>query len=91
MVATSEGIPNLTMMKPLSQPITVPVSRAAQKARKTCRGMLPRPEVASMVSRNATMPIAMTDGNERSISAAITIMVSGIAMIAKNGTVDMKA
>ena len=37
------------------------------------------------------MPIAMIDGKDRSISAAITIMVRGIAMIAKNGTVDMKA
>ena len=46
MVATSEGIPNFTMMKPLSQPIAVPVSKAAQKARKTCRGMLARPDVA---------------------------------------------
>ena len=37
------------------------------------------------------MPMAMIDGKERSISAAITIIVSGIAMMAKNGTVDMKA
>jgi hypothetical protein len=35
--------------------------------------------------------MAMIDGNERSISAAITTMVRGMAMMAKKGMVDMKA
>jgi hypothetical protein len=35
--------------------------------------------------------MAMMDGNERSISPAITTMVRGMAMMAKKGMVDMKA
>jgi hypothetical protein len=46
------------------------------------------------VARNTTsypiIPKAMTDGNERSISPVMTTRVSGMAMRAKNGVVDMK-
>ena len=35
--------------------------------------------------------MAMIEGKERSISPAMTTIVSGMAMIAKNGMVDMKA
>ncbi len=37
------------------------------------------------------MPMAMTDGNERSISFAMTTMVKGMAIMAKKGIEDMKA
>jgi hypothetical protein len=37
------------------------------------------------------MPMAMIDGNERSISFAITIIVRGMAIMAKKGMEDMKA
>jgi hypothetical protein len=35
--------------------------------------------------------MAMIDGNERSISFATTTIVSGMAIMAKNGMEDMKA
>ena len=37
------------------------------------------------------MPHAITEGNDRSISPAMMTIVSGRAMRAKNGVVDMKA
>jgi hypothetical protein len=37
------------------------------------------------------MPMAMMEGNERSISLAITTMVRGMAMMAKKGVDDIKA
>ena len=45
----------------------------------------------SYANENATMPIAMMDGKERSISPAMTTIVNGMAIMAKKGTVDMKA
>jgi hypothetical protein len=47
--------------------------------------------VSVYIKENATMPMAMIDGNERSISFAITTMVRGIAIMAKKGMEDMKA
>ena len=37
------------------------------------------------------MPNAMIDGNDRSISLAMITIVSGSAMMAKKGVVDMNA
>jgi hypothetical protein len=43
------------------------------------------------MKENDTMPMAIMDGNERSISPAITIMVRGMAIMAKKGMEAMKA
>jgi hypothetical protein len=91
MVTTSEGMPNFTTMNPLIQPIMVPAIRAAIIARNTRTVVLPMKAVSVYIKENATMPMAMIDGNERSISFAITTMVRGIAIMAKKGMEDMKA
>jgi hypothetical protein len=43
------------------------------------------------INENDTIPMAMIDGNERSISLAMTITVNGMAMMAKKGVEVMKA
>jgi hypothetical protein len=53
--------------------------------------VLPRKDVQLYVKENATIPMAIMDGNERSISLAITTMVKGMAIMAKKGIDDMKA
>jgi hypothetical protein len=60
-------------------------------ARNTCIVALWIKAVQLYVKENATMPMAMIDGNERSISLAITTMVRGMAMMAKKGMEVMKA
>ncbi len=84
MVATSDGIPNLTTMMPFSSPTSNPAPRQATNASST----LP---VLSKTLTNPNIPIAMMEGNDRSISPAITIIVSGNAIMAKNGMVDIYA
>ena len=69
----------------------IPVSKAAIKARTTLIVILSIPSVELYVKENATMPMAMIDGKERSISPAMTIIVSGMAIIEKKGMVDIKA
>ena len=69
----------------------VPVSSAATIARNTCMVALPRKAVELYIKENATMPMAIIEGKERSISAAMTTMVRVMAMMAKNGMEDMKA
>src|SRR4030066_1068240 len=90
MGTTSEGMPNFTMMIPLIQPIMDPANRAAMIARNTRMVVLPIKTVPLYVNENATMPMAMIDGNERSISLATTTTASGMAIRAKNGMEDMK-
>src|SRR4030042_5082473 len=91
MVTTSEGMPNFTTMKPLIQPIIVPANRAAIIARNARMPTLPIKAVSLYTKENATMPMAMIDGKERSLSFAITTIVRGMAMMAKKGIEDMKA
>ena len=47
--------------------------------------------VAPRTSVKIVMPNAITDGNDRSISAAMITNVKGSAIMAKNGVVDMNA
>jgi hypothetical protein len=91
MVTTSEGMPNFTMINPFSQPMMDPANRAAIIARNTRRVTLPMKSVPLYVKENATMPMAMIDGNERSISFAMITMVRGMAIMAKKGVEVMKA
>jgi hypothetical protein len=72
------------MMMPFNHPAKVPVASAARNANHTH-------PVDSYVNMKAIIPIAIMEGNERSISPAITVIVNGIAMMAKNGMVDIKA
>ena len=83
-VATSEGIPILTTMMPFSKPASTPASRQAAKPSHTLW-------VATNTTSKAVMPKAMIEGKERSISPVMMTSVSGIAISAKNGVVDMKA
>jgi hypothetical protein len=53
--------------------------------------VLPIKAVPLYAKEKATIPMAMIDGNERSISFAITIMVRGMAIMAKKGVEVMKA
>src|SRR5574341_419266 len=91
MVTTSEGMPTFTMMIPLIQPIIALANKAAIIARPTRMFALPIKDVSLYIKENATMPMAMIDGNERYISFAITTIVNGIAIMAKKGMEDMKA
>jgi hypothetical protein len=89
-VATSDGIPNLTTIKPLIQPMMATDEQGSDKSQKNSYGYIT--DVALCIQmRTATMPIAMMDGKERSISPAMTTIVKGIAIKAKKGMVDMKA
>ena len=94
-VTTNEGIPIFTTIIPLSQPIIDPANKAAMIATPTrtvvSMFVLPKKDVPSYVNENATIPIAVIDGNERSISFAMITMVRGMAMMAKKGVEVMKA
>ena len=78
------GSPIRTTITPLRTPARRPARRHATKPSQ----VLP---VTLNTSSKAVMPMAMIDGNDRSISPVITIMVRGMAISAKNGVVDMKA
>ena len=60
-------------------------------ARNTCSVASLKKDVAWYVQSNETIPMAMTEGNDRSISLAMTTIVKGMAMMAKNGMEDIKA
>ena len=83
-VATRDGIPSPATIAPLTRPARIPASAHAAEARI-------RLFVYSSVNENAPVPRAMTAGNDRSISPAITTIVSGRATSAKKGVVDMNA
>ena len=80
MVATSAGTPIVTTMSAFSSPQATPMS----KETRTASGTL---SVASHTRTNPTMPSAMTDGKERSISPATTTSVSGRATMPNIGIV----
>ena len=79
-VTTSEGIPTKVMIRPLNRPASAPTPSEAAAPRAT----LP---VACHTNTKPTIPRAMTEGNERSMSPAMMTIVSGIATSAKNGVV----
>ncbi len=73
-------MPTIVTTSPLNRPAPAPTRSAATAPSSTL-------SVASQVHTNPTMPRAMTDGNERSMSPATMTIVSAIAMIAKYGVV----
>ncbi len=79
-VTTSDGIPMYVTMAPLNTPHRAPTASAAAIPSST----LP---VAFHAATKPTIPSDMIDGNDRSMSPATMTIVSGIAMIAKNGVV----
>ncbi len=83
-VATNEGMPNLTTMTPFRNPTSPPAIRLAIKA----NGKL---SVNAQTLVNATIPTPIMEGNDKSISPAMTMSVSGRAMTAKKGIVDIYA
>ena len=68
------------MIRPLNRPAAAPTASAAAAPRPT----LP---VASQAKTKPTIPRAITDGNDRSMSPEMMTIVSGRAIIAKNGVV----
>ncbi len=68
---------------------------SAKKGSKNCTGATEdggaAQEDRGQRVQEVTIPMAIMDEKERSISPAMTTMVSGMAMIAKKGMVDMKA
>ena len=75
-VTTSEGSPMTVTTRPLKRPALVPTSSATIAPRATLA-------VASQVHTKPTMPRAMMEGNERSMSPATMTIVSAIATMAK--------
>ena len=62
--------------RPLKRPAAAPTARAASTPRAAFA-------VASQTQTKPTMPSAMTDGNERSMSPATMTMVRAMAVMAK--------
>ena len=81
-VATRDGTPNLTTIKPLISPAIRPKRRHAKNPSQT----LP---VATKTTSYPTIPKAITEAKERSISPVMMTRVSGMAIRAKYGVVDM--
>ena len=84
MVATKEGIPMATTKLPFRSPEIIPADSAPSVAKPTF-------PVSSNIVTKATIPMAMIDGKERSISPAMMTIVRGRAMMAKNGVVAINA
>ncbi len=84
MVATRDGIPSRTTIAPFRSPARNPATRQKIKAST----ILP---VVLKTLTNTSIPIAIMDGNDKSISPAITTIVNGKAIMAKNGIVDINA
>ena len=75
-VTTSEGRPTTVTTRPLKRPAPAPTASDAMAESAT----LP---VASQVHTKPTMPRAMMEGNERSMSPATMTIVSAMATMAK--------
>ncbi len=82
-VTTRDGMPTIVTRSPLKSPASAPTARAAAIPSST----LP---VASQALTKPTIPSAMIEGKERSMSPAMMTRVRGIAITAKYGVVSAK-
>ncbi len=76
MVTTNDGRPIMVTTRPLNRPAPAPTPSATIAASATLA-------VASQVHTKPTMPRAMIDGKDRSMSPATMTIVSVIATMAK--------
>ena len=78
-VTTSDGMPTNVTTRPLKRPgQDADGQRADDRPARRCRS-------PAQTQTKPTMPSAMIDGNERSMSPAMMTIVRGMAMIAKYG------